>query len=324
MNDPVYVVADIGGTHARFAYVIGKELSLNGIQVLTCADYTGLAPAIQKYLNTEKLVNINGYCLAVAGRTDRPVIKLTNNSWQFEVDKLVQQLGIPVLIINDFVANAHALSVLQKDQYQWLSNAGSVVEESRLIIGCGTGLGMAIVTKGGEVLASEGGHIGFAPHTRHESMLLSKLLERYQRVSIEKVLSGNGLSNLYWAHSLLHGAPAELSPCKVVEQAAGGDPLACHAIKDFFNILASFISDMALVNWAKGGVYLTGGVLEKLWPFYDQQAFLRRVSDKGRFSDFCADLPVARITTEYPGMLGCAYNLRRQLVKQQKKFKGLK
>ncbi len=157
MTDPIYVVGDIGGTHARFAYVVGKELSLHGIQVLTSVNYAGLASAIQAYLDTEKLAPINGYCLAVAARTDKPVIKLTNSNWQFEKNELVQQLGQPVLVINDFVANAHALSVLQKNQYQWLNNAGNVMEESRLVIGCGTGLGMATVTKGGEIMASEGG-----------------------------------------------------------------------------------------------------------------------------------------------------------------------
>ena len=312
MTEPVYVVADIGGTNARFAHVNGRQLILRDIEILPCEYYSEPSLAIKQYVKNQNLNNIKGFCIAVAADTDQPLVKLSNNDWQFTLEELKAHLDAPLLVINDFDANAYALNVLETKQYQWL-NKHSKADGNKVVLGPGTGLGVTIVTKKGEVMASEGGHVGFAPHNQHENLLLAKLLERYQRVSIERVLSGVGLSNLYWANSLLKGAPLEIMPSEVVAKANAGEALAQDTIIDFFNIFASFIGDIAIMTWATGGIYLTGGVLEKLWTFYDSDAFLKRLSEKGRFSNFCRSLPIAKITAEYPGMLGCAYAIRQGL-----------
>lgn len=315
MTEALYIVGDIGGTHARFACVDGRQLILNDVEVLPCSGYDEPSLAIQEYIDKNNISNISGFCLAFATPVGQSSVKLTNNHWKFEVSSLSDQLGAPLMIINDFAANAYALNVLRKDEYQWLNRDG-VGKGVKVILGPGTGFGVCILTDMGEVMPSEGGHVGFAPHTQHENLLLAKLIERYKRVSIERVLSGDGLSNLYWGHNILQGITEDISPSQVVERANTGDTLAQNAIRDFFNILASFVSDTALMSWAVGGVYLTGGVLEKLWPFYNQEIFLNRLTDKGRFSSFCQSLPVARIIAEHPGMLGCAYALRQKIANQ--------
>lgn len=306
MTDPVYIVGDIGGTHARFAYVDSKQPTLHEVEVVLCDSYEGPMQAIQDYINARELTHIAGYCLAVATRLEEKRIKLTNTHWQFEKEQLSSALGAPLLLINDLAANAYALKKLPASDYRWLNEHRPKDGQVKLVLGSGTGLGVAIVTANGEVLPSEGGHCSFAPHNLHECTLLNCLMQRYQRVSTERVLSGNGLSNLYWAHSSLQQTPVDIAPAEIIERANAGEAMALHAIGDFFNILSSFVGDMALVSLAEGGVYLTGGVLDKLWPFYDAQSFTARLGDKGRFSEFCAHLPVAKMTTEHIGLFGCA------------------
>lgn len=310
MTNPIYIVGDIGGTHARLAHVDGNQLTLRDTQVFLCASYETPIQVIKEYIDTHKLTNISGACLAVATHLQEGRIKLTNNHWQFEKDELSAMINAPLLLINDLAASAYALKALPESNYTWLSENRPQGEQAKVILGSGTGIGVAMITQGGEVLASEGGHMGFSPHNQHERALLGCLMQRYQRVSIERVLSGSGLSNLYWAHSTLQETPVEISPAEIIARANKGEPMALQVIGHFFNILSAFIGDIALISLAKGGVYLMGGVLDKLWQFYDADAFMQRLTDKGRFSKFCGRLPIARITTEQVGMLGCAYALK--------------
>ena len=313
MTDPVYVVGDIGGTYARFAHVDGNQPILRDVEVLLCASYKGPEQALKEYTSTHKLTDISGCCLAIATHLQEGAIKLTNNHWQFKKQTLSSMMNAPLSLINDLVANAYALRALPEEDYIWLNKNRPTGKQLKVVLGSGTGLGVAMITPNGEVLASEAGHVGFAPYDKHEYALLDCLMQRYQRVSIERLLSGGGLSSLYWVHGTLQNNPLDITPAEIIERANQGELMALSAIRDFFNILSTFAGDIALMSLAKGGVYLVGGVLDKLWPFYDADVFMERLVDKGRFSAFCARLPIARITTEYLGMLGCAYALHQNL-----------
>ena len=169
---------------------------------------------------------------------------------------------------------------------------------------------------GGEIIPSEGGHVGFAPTSEHEIELLRELFARYRRVSVERLASGPGLENLYWANRRITcpdsiGGESRKSAREVGGLAAAGDPVALRSVEDFFDILAGFAGDMALSTWATGGVYLSGGVMRKLMPFFDPERFRARFEDKGRFARFCQSVPVAWIASDHPGLLGCSAALGR-------------
>jgi glucokinase len=307
------VVADVGGTHARFATLTPKG-SLQGIEVMTCADFPGIEDAIGAYFRSQGIRRPSDVCLAVAGPVDQDPVDLPNNHWAFSRHELERELGAPLLLINDFTAQALCIDLLDEGDVTWIGTPRVHEVGSRVVVGPGTGLGVAIQVPDGEVIPSEGGHVGFAPSSDHEIELLRMLRTRFRRVSAERLLSGPGLENLYWSNwHLRHGAAETWAPVAARDMAAlatRGDAEALQSIEDFFDILASFAGDLALAAWATGGVFLSGGILPKLAPLFDLQRFRDRFEDKGRFTRFCETVPIGWIRFEHPGLLGCAAALR--------------
>lgn len=308
------IVGDLGGTHARFA-VLGDAGDLEHVEVLTCADYPRIGDAIAAYLAEVGVGEVEQLCLAVAGPVDKDHVDLPNNHWAFSRHELEQALGAPLLVINDFTAQALSLDMLGAQDLHWLGTPRPLAQGIRGVVGPGTGLGVAVQMPSGEVLPSEGGHVGFAPTSNHQIDLLRALHSRFRRVSVERLVSGPGLENLYWANRSMEtgereGAGPSRSAREVSELAAGGDAVALRSIEDFFDVLGTFAGDLALMAWTAGGVYLSGGVLRRLMPFFDPGRFRARFEDKGRFTHFLETVPLAWITAEHPGLLGCAAALQ--------------
>lgn len=141
--------------------------------------------------------------------------------------------------------------------------------------------------------------------------MLRLLISRYRRVSVERLVSGPGLENLYWANTRIAAGRADIptrarTAPEVVELAHDDDPVALQAVEDFHDILGSFCGDMALTSWATGGVFLSGGMLHRLAKFLDPARIRARFEDKGRFTRFCETVALGWIRAEYPGLLGCA------------------
>lgn len=312
----VRIVADIGGTNARFATIGSTERALERIEVLACADYPRIDDAINAYTRKHELQRVAGVCIAVAGPVGQDRIELPNSHWAFSRKALQSAIGAPLTVINDFTAQALCIDLLREDEVAWLGAPRPAGRGYRAVIGPGTGLGVALQTPAGEVVPSEGGHVGFSPTNEHEIDLLRLLLRRYQRLSIERILSGPGLENLYWANARLEQPDASELPARrapeIARLAEAGDALAQKTVADFFDILATFAGDIALIAWATGGVYLSGGVLAGLMQLFDGTRFRVRFEDKGRFRGFCETVPIARITAEHPGLLGCCAALGLQ------------
>jgi glucokinase len=312
MSAPMHIVADIGGTNARFACLEAGADTLCGIEVFPCAEFTFLADALGTYIERGHVENIGHICLAVAGPVEADWIDLPNNHWAFSQRELARSLAAPVKIINDFSAQILSISGLDDSELDWLGDARPTTDGGiKAIVGPGTGLGVSAMNASGDILPSEAGHVGFAPVDDHEMDLLRVLRERYHRVSAERMLSGPGLANLYWANSVLDGHERELPAAEVTAGARAGDHYCLSAVHDFYNILAAYTGDVALMMGATGGVYLSGGILPRIPEFLDADHFRRRFEDKGRFSSFNAGLPLAIIRTEHPGLRGCAQALRR-------------
>ena len=304
-----YIVADIGGTNARFA-LMGNNRQLEQLMVLPCADYPRIHDAIYRFIDAVGSRYISGICLAIAGPVDNDEINLLNNHWGFRQSELTRQLGVPLKVINDFTAQALCLDYLQEDEIEWLGEPRPQGQQIRGIVGPGTGFGVAALMPNGDVLPSEAGHIAFAPTSSHQIELLKALQERFGRVSVERVLSGQGLENLYWGNAKLQRGEKRLAARDIAALATDGDELALQAVNDLFDIFASTAGDMALALWAAGGIYLAGGVLEKLEGFLDAERFRRYFSDKGRFSDYCRSVPIGIIKARHSGLLGCYGALR--------------
>lgn len=254
--------------------------------------------------------------MAIAGPVGQDQMDLLNNHWSFSLTGLSRTLKAPLTVINDFTAQSLSIDVLGTDDLMWFGTPRPVDKGIRTILGPGTGLGIAVQMIGGEIIPSEGGHVGFAPSNDHEMDILRTLLPRYRRVSAERLLSGPGLENLYWANRQIamsdpSGEQESWPAHHIARLAAQGDALALRTVHDFFDILATFAGDMALFSWSTGGVYLSGGVMRWLFEFLDVGRFRARFEDKGRFTHFCETVPLAWITHEYPGLLGCAAVLRR-------------
>jgi glucokinase len=305
MDSHIQVVADIGGTNARFAYVRGQSTELLGIEVFPCADFAFLIDAIRTYMERGHVERVDNICLAVAGPVEADWIDLPNNHWAFSRRELEQSLSVTVAVINDFSAQVLSIDGLCESELQWLGSPRPTGGGVKAVIGPGTGLGVSAMMPSGDILPSEAGHVAFAPVNKHEADLLDALWHRYERVSVERVLSGMGLANLYWANCRLDGQERELPAPEVTAGAQAGDIYCIQAVADFYAILASVAGDVALMMGAADGVYLSGGILPRILNLLDEDMFLQRFRDKGRFMAFTAAVPLAIVRTEHPGLLGC-------------------
>jgi glucokinase len=302
----VRLVGDIGGTNARFAFVEEGSKDLNRIENFPCASFLHFIDAILHYIKRNDIKNINCACFAVAGPVGQDWIDLPNNHWAFSCGEIEAQLGIRVSIINDFSAQALCISALDEAELRWLGSARPLLAATvKAVLGPGTGLGVSAIMPSGDIVPSEGGHVSFAPQSPHEIELLKQLWTRYERVSVERLLSGMGLANLYWANCRLAGLERELDAPGVTAGAREGDEYCRLAVADFYAILGSVAGDLALTMGATGGVYISGGIVPAMLDLLDENIFRARFNDKGRFKRVCEDAPLAIILVAYPGLLGC-------------------
>ncbi len=311
MNSPVKIVADIGGTNARFAYVSTDSDELLCIEILPSADFPQFIDTIRHYIEHAQLTLIDTICLAVAAPVSQDWIDFGNNHWAFSRAELHEALGIPITVINDFDAQALCIEGLVDSELMWIGDPRPSEGLVKAVLGPGTGLGVSALIPGGYIVPSEGGNTGFSPLDDHQQAVHEILRQRYGRVTIEHVLSGIGLSNLYWANSKLLGHDRELRPAEVTAKAQNGDSCSVKAVDDFFAILAAVAGDIALMMGANGGVYISGGIVPRLLEGFDASVFRRRFNDKGRASDLCASIPLAIVLAQHPGLRGCVEALKR-------------
>lgn len=308
------IVADIGGTNARFAWIEAGGQALQDIESLLCADFGHAVDAIRHYLTRLPAAHrISRICLAVAGPVETDWIDLPNNHWAFSKAALEQALGCPVTVINDFSAQLLCIPGLQATEVEWLGAARPRPGLVIAAVGAGTGLGVAGLTPGGEIIPSEGGHLAFAPVDGHEVALLQLLWQQYPRVSVERLLSGPGLAALHQANAVLAGQAitAPWSPERVSAAARAGDALCLRSVQDFAAILGSVAGEVAIALGARGGVWLAGGILPKLEGLYDRQLLRSRFDAKGRFTHYCSEIPLALVNAAHTGLRGCVRALRQ-------------
>ena len=312
------LVADIGGTNARFATADLATLVLRDIRTFPTAEHATLAAAMRAYLKDapEKIAHAG---LAVAAPLRDDTVKFTNAVWTFKQSTLAQEAGLEAAyVFNDFEAQAYALPVLSDNELHALGG-GSVVEEApKVVLGPGTGLGVAglIWSPSGWIpVPGEGGHQTFPAENERELAILERMRKSLGRLSVERALSGPGLANIYQAIAASHGlGKVDLSPKEVEQMAISGeDDMATQALDFFVQWLGRFAGDMALAFGARGGVYIGGGIAPKMLSRLEQADFREEFERKGRMKPYVEAIPIQVVVSDYPGLKGAAAGLRTKL-----------
>ena len=304
------LIADIGGTNARFAIVIDSNAEPKRFPPIKTAEYETLDIAIQKTVLDKTSIVPKSAVLAVAGPTDGDEIDLTNCHWIVRPKTLIGDLGFTdVLVMNDYEAQALAVVALDAEYLKPIGNGKRVEYSNRVVIGPGTGLGVAGIVHGSNSwipVAGEGGHVDLGPRTERDYQIFPHLETIGGRVSGEQILCGRGLVNLYNAIATADGRPKVLSKPEEITSASfdGSDTVAVETVQLFIEYLARVAGDMALVFMARGGIYLTGGITHKILPVLDAVRFRAAFDNKEPHRNLLEQTPVFVITHDQAPLEG--------------------
>ncbi len=317
MTTELMFVADIGGTNARFSIAerVGGAFRLIETRRLQAAEYETVEDAARAYLSAAD-VKVNQACFAVAGPVTDGSVSFTNSDWGFSSPELKRVLELDHLeAVNDFYALAKGVDHLPQSAFTTVKEGVSDQNAPRLVIGPGTGFGQALIAptpNGTNVISTEGGHVAFAPCTEEEDEIKRVLTQEFKRVTVELLLSGQGLVNLYRALSQIAGEAYSPIEAQEISQAAinHSDPIAVKTVDMFCTLLGRVAGDGVFGTGARGGVVLGGGILPKIQKFFLQSAFVDSFLDKGRMTSYIADVPIKMILTDDTALYGAAAVLR--------------
>jgi len=312
------LVADIGGTNARFALEYAPG-AITAAQTLPCAAFARFEDAALAYLAVTG-GGVRHAVIAIANPVNGDAIRMTNHDWAFSIAAARRELSLDtLLVVNDFSALAMALPTLAGREL--LQVGGGRARPGGVIglVGAGTGLGVSgLVPAGGQwvALASEGGHVAFSPSDAREVAVLQYCWRRYDHVSAERIVSGPGIALIREALAASRGQQVDLalSSAVIVERALAGDDALCRETLDCFSgMLGTVAANLAVTLGATGGVYIGGGVVPRLGDYFAGSPFRARFERKGRFSAFTAQIPTLLITAPYPALAGAAALLAQRL-----------
>ena len=317
-----WLVADIGGTNARFGWVDAAGAPVGHVRKLAVADYAQLADAVQAYLGMlASELGIQAAPRHAAFAVATPVvgdeIRFTNSPWSFSRSALQTQLRLDALLaLNDFEALALSLPTLGPGQLRPIGAPPPKKVGAFAVVGPGTGLGVGGVmhTRAGWVaVAGEGGHATLATGDEFEDRILQRVRVLYSHVSGERLLSGIGLPTLYRAVAEeLGGTPATLDAAGIIERGLDGRDVACDRTIDVFcALLGGFAGNVALTLGARGGVYIGGGIVPRLGERFFTSAFRERFDDKGRFRPYMQGISTALITDTLVALAGAAFAIEQ-------------
>ncbi|CAM5223420.1 glucokinase [Alishewanella longhuensis] len=273
------IVADIGGTNARFSRVALDTLALDQVAVYPCADFASLADALRHYQQQQQLTDIADVAIAIACPVNGDEVRMTNFHWQFSINAMQQQLKLnTLLVMNDFTAVAMCLPALADDQKIQIGGQPAVSGKPMAVLGAGTGLGVAHLIPVADKylpLPGEGGHVDWAPQNEQEWFIQRQLAAQYGHVSPERLLSGPGLEAIYQALAAYQQMARPALSAGEIGQHALSDScaLAKAAVQQFYASLGSVAGDLALTLSTFGGVYVAGGIVPKLLPLLGSSDF---------------------------------------------------
>ncbi|HVA55481.1 MAG TPA: glucokinase [Gammaproteobacteria bacterium] len=304
------LVGDIGGTHTRLA-------------VYARSGFAGVA-VLQNDSSPDFYTLLTGYCarlpatlrpqrarFAVAAPVTTQSVRLTNRDWHLDSEQLREILGLQsVQLINDFAALVLGIHQLEPGGFRQIGGGYADPRAALVAIGPGTGFGMAGLVPCEDhwaVVSSEGGHATLATLNGRELEILGRMRHKDDPVSVEEVLSGPGLLNLYKAIAALDGITVEAQTQEAVTQLArNGNQLALETLDMFFRFLGRTAGDAALAFNARGGAYLAGGILPELRPELERSRFRDAFENKGKYTDYVVAIPTFLITDPLVALRGLA------------------
>ena len=301
-----WLIADIGGTNSRLAVWEDSDSRrgrLTSLHKLRNSDYPRIDDMLADYLRRVEGAAPTAAMLAIAGPVTGDEVRLLNIDWGFSVRTLRRALGLTGLtVINDFEALAHVVPVLRDAEQVQVGNGERNATAPSVIIGPGTGLGVASLVPVGNrhvAIPGEGGHASLAAVNEEESRLIDALRRKYGHCSAERVLSGDGLS---YIHEAMHGerrAAAEIS-----RGAHEGDAAARATFEQFFLFLGTVAGNVALTLGAMGGVFIGGGIVPSNIGLFRESGFRARFIAKGRYVEYLDRIPTRVITLDTPALIG--------------------
>ncbi len=314
--------SDIGGTHARFAIAEldgSRVMSVGAPTTLKTSQHASFQTAWEEFARAHNGSLPHELAMAFAGPVGGEVLKLTNNPWVIRPALMSERLGVErFTVVNDFGAVAHAVASLDSNAFTHVCGPEVPLPEEGMIsvIGPGTGLGVAALLRHGkdyEVIETEGGHVEFAPLDSLEDRILVELRNSFRRVSVERLVSGRGLMNIYEALGIIESRPLQIRDEWELWSAAlaGSDSLASAALDRFCLTLGAFAGDVALAQGAKA-VVIGGGLGLRLANHLVRSGFRDRFIAKGRFERRMDEMPVKLITYPQPGLFGAAAAFARE------------
>jgi glucokinase len=317
------LLADIGGTNARFALELGPG-SVAHIEVLACAGYPTLADAMRAYLALPAVAAagaVRHAAIAIANPVMGDMVRMTNHHWEFSIAALRAECDFDTfVVVNDFEALAMALPWLGDADKRQVGGGAAVAGAAIGLLGAGTGLGVSglIPAPDGSswsALRSEGGHVTFAPANETEVAILQYAWGEFEHVSAERLLSGAGVELIYRALARLRGAAEpSLDAPEISRRALAGECALCDEVVEVFcGMLGTVAGNLAVTLGAQGGVYIGGGIVPRLGERFERSCFRRRFEQKGRFAAYLGAVPTYVITAEYPAFLGVSAILAERL-----------
>ena len=314
------LAGDIGGTNTRLAFFEGTPDHLKpvAIEVFPSAAHKGPEEIARKFLAKHKLP-VDAACFGIAGAVVDGRVEPTNLPWLVDERDIAGALGLDhIQLINDLLANAHGIALLEPSDLVVLNEGLTGIGGNRALISAGTGLGEAGLLaepEGYRPFASEGGHVDFAPRNELEMEMLRHLMNRFEHVSYERVLSGPGLFNIYqflrdtgrgeepaWlAEAIQKGDPSAVISISAMEETCG---ICVQALDIFVSIYGAEAGNLALKFVATGGTFIGGGIAPKILPKLRNPSFIHAFCDKGRIGSLLPDIPISVITNDKTALLG--------------------
>ena len=336
------LAGDIGGTKTILRLVESSEtLGLKTLyeESFRSGDFPDLVPMVQKFLTTANSRTPEKACFAIAGPVVKNTAKLTNLTWFLDKDRLIQELGIPsVSLINDFAAVGYGIFGLTKQDLLTLQVGKYQPAAPMAVFGAGTGLGQGFLIRQDnqyQVFPSEGGHADFAPRNELEFQLLKYLVDKHdiQRVSVERVVSGLGITSIYqflrdrqiapespeiaqavrtWEQEA-QKAEKTVDPGAFIGSAAlqKSDRLSEQTMQLFIEVYGAEAGNLALKLLPYGGLYIAGGIAPKILPLMENGSFLLNFTQKGRMGSLLEEIPVHIILNQQVGLIGAAFSASR-------------
>ncbi len=304
------LIADIGATNARFA-LAGVE-GIHDERVLKCADYPGIAEAVETYFAGLKGVKRpDRASIAIAGAVTSDRVDMVNHTWSFSIEQTRRQLQFThFTLMNDFKAIALGIPYLPPDAVRQVGTGQAVPQAPIGIIGPGTGLGVASMIWDGQryrPVPGEGGHVTMPARTQREFDIFRTLRYKYRHVSAERVCSGKGLHNIYEALRILDGrsdlpdrTPEDISRAALDKSC----DLCVEALDKMIAFLGCAAGNLALTLGAFGGIYIAGGIITQLGDYFLTSRFRDEFVAKGRLVDYLAPIPTYVIQHEFPAFIG--------------------